>query len=110
MVILEKRARRIELALYVLSHAVLSFYNHWRARGYLPYFQNAEIFIFSLSLAILMHSYINHPLLLRKTYFGLFRFAFGSGAALLGFPDKQRRLSIVTEEEPDSGDELNERK
>ena len=83
----ESPPRRHELSLFIMGHALRSFYFTWRA--YLPSLAYGEVLIFSLSMAILMNSYITKSYLMRPGYFSLFRFFFGSGGVEAGFPSEQ---------------------
>jgi len=83
--LIERDGRRIELALYVLSHAILSAYRVWHAKGFIPEIPNANVLIFSGSVATLMWAYVAHPAVIRYSYFSLFRFLFGSGGRVERF-------------------------
>lgn len=63
--LVERDGRRIELALYVLSHAILSFYRTWHYKGLLPYIKHGDVITFTVSMSIMMWSYINHPYTVR---------------------------------------------
>jgi hypothetical protein len=86
MVAIEAPSRRLELALYVMGQALQSFYSTFRIRGRMPYVKHGEVAIFVLSMAVIMHAYINKPRLMRSSYFAAFRFFFGSGGVKEGFP------------------------
>ena len=93
-VFIDKKPRRLELALYVFSQAIQIFYNRWKKVILLPSIKYGEILLFSCSSAILMHSYINQPKYLRSSYFLLFKNLFGSGGKLEGFPELQKQNSL----------------
>jgi hypothetical protein len=75
-VILEKKNRRIELALYCLSQAVLSFYNCWHKWGFIPHIPNGNMLVFAASCAVIFHSYVNSPHSLRPAYLYCFQYLF----------------------------------
>jgi hypothetical protein len=78
--LIERDSRQIELALYVLSHAVISWYRTWASKGILPpMFKHGNSAVFIVSSTILMWAYVNHPSTIRYSYFSLFRFLFGAG-------------------------------
>ncbi|KAF3445825.1 hypothetical protein FNV43_RR11002 [Rhamnella rubrinervis] len=57
---IEKKSRRIEISLYCLARAIESFFTCMTDAGYLPRSKNlkrADVVIFSLSTAIIMHCY-----------------------------------------------------
>ncbi|KAK8347805.1 hypothetical protein V6Z12_A06G041300 [Gossypium hirsutum] len=57
---IEKKSRRIEISLYCLARAIESFFTCMADIGYLPQSTNlkrADVVIFSLSTAIIMHCY-----------------------------------------------------
>jgi hypothetical protein len=69
--LIEKKQRRIELALYVLSKAVEGVYNVFKEKhGFsAPFF--AESVAFALCFAAVSHANLRHPELLRESYRGL---------------------------------------
>lgn len=85
-VLIERKNRRIELGFYVLSHAFKSAYRAWVMWGWVPSAPTplSEVALFSFGLALLMHAYVRKPLLMRKTYFSLFRFFFGKQRGAVG--------------------------
>jgi len=93
-VLLEHPSRRIELALYVLSHALHAAHYNLRHRGLLPAIPFGEIALFMASMAIIMQAYINHPSLMRRSYVGLLSFFFGSGRRERSFGRHQRLPSV----------------
>ena len=86
-VLLERKSRRAELALYMATHAAKIVYRaavRWRWLAPMPS-PLGETLGFSLALAVILHAYVKRPELLRKTYFGLFKFFFGTGGKTAGF-------------------------
>jgi hypothetical protein len=101
-VLLERKSRRAELALYVATHAAKIVYRaavQWRLVPPMPS-PLGETLGFSLALAVILHAYVKRPELLRKTYYGLFKFFFGTGGKTAGFgrrdPDGRRRNGTVS--------------
>eukprot|EP01117_Protostelium_nocturnum_P015080 TRINITY_DN5803_c0_g1_i2.p1 TRINITY_DN5803_c0_g1~~TRINITY_DN5803_c0_g1_i2.p1 ORF type:complete len:375 (+),score=113.45 TRINITY_DN5803_c0_g1_i2:615-1739(+) len=86
MVAIEKKNRRIELALYVLSQALPSFYMTLRSMKLAPTFKNSEIVLFALSVCVLVNSFLLRPHLMRSSYVSLFRFLFGKSGRDLASP------------------------
>lgn len=78
-ILIEKKSRRTELALYIFSQAVLSSFNILRKKGLFPHIPHGDVYLFSVSLGIIMYAYVLEPKLMRKSYFSLFKFFFGSG-------------------------------
>eukprot|EP00937_MAST-01D_sp_MAST-1D-sp2_P007957 g7957.t1 len=75
----EKRSRRIELALYVLTHALRSAWAVIKADGVLPAWLirallrrgRGEALMMSYGMMMVMHAFVRHPQMLRRSYFGL---------------------------------------
>jgi len=77
--ILEKKSRRIELGLYVLSYAIQSAIECWASWGWLhgqgifasmyhsPFTSQA---ILSLAFSIIGHAYVRYPKAIRTSYLG----------------------------------------
>ncbi len=84
MVILEQKPRRIELALFVLSHALRSTWRTLVEMGVVRNVPHANVWLFVISMGVIMHSYISHPSLLRRTYLSMFRWFFGSAGNEIG--------------------------
>lgn len=72
-VMLEKKARRIELALYVLSHALESFYRTWWRKLGLRPVPHFESLLFCASVATILHTLEVRPELVRPSYRSLLR-------------------------------------
>ena len=85
MVLIEKKSRRIELALYVLAQAIPAVYRYLHDRFHLPFIPHAEAAVFVASIAVIMAAYILTPHLLRRSYLSLLMFFFGSGGRTAGF-------------------------
>ena len=84
MVMIEKKSRRIELALYVLAQAIPAVYRYLHDRFNLPFIPHAEAAVFIFSIAVIMSAYILRPHLLRRSYLSLLMFFFGSGGGQRG--------------------------
>eukprot|EP00457_Paulinella_chromatophora_P002952 gb/GEZN01002957.1/.p1 GENE.gb/GEZN01002957.1/~~gb/GEZN01002957.1/.p1 ORF type:complete len:651 (-),score=86.59 gb/GEZN01002957.1/:285-2237(-) len=98
MVFIEKKSRRIELGLYVLAQAFGSFYGTWAGQAWwLPILPRGKLVLFACSFAIILDAYVNQPLLLRRSYFGILKFFLGKGSKFAGY-DTQPTPS------PSSGD------
>lgn len=88
MVAMEKKGRRVELALYVLSQALPSTWRtlvQWGVARTVPHGESA---IFVASMAVIMWSYVTRPHLMRSSYLGLFMWFFGSGGRAAGFSSR----------------------
>lgn len=75
-VLIEKKSRRIELGLYVLSHAIRSLWKCWNAWGYVPVIPHSEVVLFMFCTATFGHAYLNAPHMMRRSYLGLFNYLF----------------------------------
>ncbi|SPQ95250.1 Transmembrane protein 135 N-terminal domain-containing protein [Plasmodiophora brassicae] len=84
---IEKPSRRIELALYTLSHALQSAAKNacWsaRQRGLRLTVPGLDVLGFSLSSALLCYTYVFEPTALRRGYMSLMKWLIGSGSASL---------------------------
>jgi len=69
--ILEKKNRRIELALYVLSKAIEGRWNQAVQAGLVKPIRNAEVLVFCFCFGIITHCFTRHPQMLREAYFSL---------------------------------------
>ena len=75
----EKRSRRIELALYVLTHALRSAWYVITTDRLLPRWlvdglhknDRGLTLMLSWGLSMVMHAFVRHPQMLRRSYFGL---------------------------------------
>eukprot|EP00002_Diphylleia_rotans_P035419 TRINITY_DN7720_c0_g1_i1.p1 TRINITY_DN7720_c0_g1~~TRINITY_DN7720_c0_g1_i1.p1 ORF type:complete len:519 (-),score=96.81 TRINITY_DN7720_c0_g1_i1:307-1863(-) len=64
----EKKGRRIELAMYVMMHAIETFHRccvDWKVYRPVRY---GEVFLFSLASGVILQAYLRHPELLSSTY------------------------------------------
>ncbi|GAB4861219.1 hypothetical protein Ancab_036377 [Ancistrocladus abbreviatus] len=77
---IEKKSRRIEISLYCLARAIESFFTCMADVGYLPKSLNvkrADVAIFSLSTAIIMHCYAQEREVFRSKYLNVLDWVFG---------------------------------
>lgn len=77
---IEKKSRRIEISLYCFARAVESFFICTRDAGYLPESMNlkrADVVIFSISTAIIMHCYEQEREVFRSKYLNVLDWVFG---------------------------------
>lgn len=81
-IFIERKSRRIELGLYVGAHALKAAFRCLIKWGWLKSLPSpaGEVVLFSFGISLLMHAFTRNPRLMRKTYYGLFRFFFGSGS------------------------------
>ncbi|KAE8723697.1 TRM112-like protein [Hibiscus syriacus] len=76
----EKKSRRMEISLYCLARAIESFFTCMADAGYLPksmYLKRADVVIFSLSTAIIMHCYEQEREVFRSKYLSVLDWVFG---------------------------------
>ncbi|XP_022773147.1 transmembrane protein 135 homolog isoform X2 [Durio zibethinus] len=76
----EKKSRRIEISIYCLARAIESFFICMADVGYLPESMNlkrADVLIFSLSTAIIMHCYAQEREVFRSKYLDVLDWVFG---------------------------------
>jgi hypothetical protein len=66
----EKKSRRIELALYVLTKAIEGRWNQVVQTGFKPW-KNGDVLVFMYCFAVFAHAYTSHRELMRSTYSGL---------------------------------------
>ncbi|KAH9756587.1 TMEM135 C rich domain-containing protein [Citrus sinensis] len=77
---IEKKSRRMEISLYCLARAIESFCACLTDIGYLPQSKNvkrADVVIFSLSTAIIMHCYAQEREVFRSKYLNVLDWVFG---------------------------------
>ncbi|XP_054796199.1 uncharacterized protein LOC129301647 isoform X2 [Prosopis cineraria] len=77
---IEKKSRRIEIALYCLARAIESFFTCMADAGYVPRsrkIKRADVVVFSLSTAIIMHCYAQEREVFRSKYLNVLDWVFG---------------------------------
>ncbi|XP_073282341.1 uncharacterized protein [Primulina huaijiensis] len=77
---IEKKSRRIEISLYCLARAIESFFTCMSDVGYstpLKNFKRADVLIFSISTAIIMHCYAMERDVFRSKYLNVLDWVFG---------------------------------
>ncbi|KAE9608195.1 putative transmembrane protein [Lupinus albus] len=77
---IEKKSRRIEISLYCLARAIESFFTCLADEGYLPQsrkIKRADVVVFSLSTAIIMHCYAEEREVFRSKYLNVLDWVFG---------------------------------
>ncbi|XP_021685659.2 uncharacterized protein LOC110668637 isoform X2 [Hevea brasiliensis] len=77
---IEKKSRRIEISLYCLARAIESFFTCMADVEYLPQAKNlkrADVLIFSISTAIIMHCYAQEREVFRSKYLNVLDWVFG---------------------------------
>ncbi|XP_022894434.1 uncharacterized protein LOC111408854 isoform X2 [Olea europaea var. sylvestris] len=77
---IEKKSRRIEISLYCLARAIESFFTCMADVGYLPQSKNlkrADVVVFSISTAIIMHCYAIERDVFRSKYLNVLDWVFG---------------------------------
>lgn len=78
---IEKKSRRIEISLYCLARAIESFFICMSDIRYLPpslrRIKRADVVIFSLSTAIIMHCYAEEREVFRSKYLNVLDWVFG---------------------------------
>ncbi|MED6136818.1 hypothetical protein PIB30_059288 [Stylosanthes scabra] len=77
---IEKKSRRIEISLYCFARAVESFFTCIADAGYLPQsrrIKRADVVVFSLSTAIIMHCYAEERDVFRSKYLNVLDWVFG---------------------------------
>ncbi|KAJ4839387.1 hypothetical protein Tsubulata_045876, partial [Turnera subulata] len=77
---IEKKSRRIEISLYCLARAIESFFTCAIDAGYFSQFKNlkrADVVVFSLSTAVIMHCYAQEREVFRSKYLNVLDWVFG---------------------------------
>lgn len=77
---IEKKSRRIEISLYCMARAIESFFTCMADVGYLPQSKNvkrADVVVFSISTAIIMHCYAVEREVFRSKYLNVLDWVFG---------------------------------
>ncbi len=73
----EEKSRRKEIMFYMVPRALESLYNLMVQKGMAKHFMYAEVFIFALSMALIMYYYENKPENIKPAYLSLLRKFFG---------------------------------
>ncbi|XP_010543987.1 PREDICTED: uncharacterized protein LOC104816746 [Tarenaya hassleriana] len=77
---IEKKSRRIEISLYCLARAIESFFTCMGEAGYIRQpksLRRADVVVFSLSTAIIMHCYAQEREVFRSKYLNVLDWVFG---------------------------------
>ncbi|WVZ20046.1 hypothetical protein V8G54_007368 [Vigna mungo] len=77
---IEKESRRMEISLYCLARAIESFFTCVADAGYLPQsrrIKRADVVVFSLSTAIIMHCYAEEREVFKSKYLNVLDWVFG---------------------------------
>ncbi|KAL3514144.1 hypothetical protein ACH5RR_026861 [Cinchona calisaya] len=77
---IEKKSRRIEISLYCMARAIESFFTCMADVGYLPEskkLKRADVVVFSISTAIIMHCYAVERDVFRSKYLNVLDWVFG---------------------------------
>ncbi|XP_061361277.1 uncharacterized protein LOC133305163 isoform X2 [Gastrolobium bilobum] len=77
---IEKKSRRMEISLYCFARAIESFFTCMADAGYLPQsrtIKRADVVVFSLSTAIIMHCYAQEREVFRSKYLNVLDWVFG---------------------------------
>lgn len=77
-VIFEKKSRRMELALYIWSQALVSVWDVLKTKWHFKPLPYGEVLIFALSFASIMHAFVRHPKDIRPTYSSIIQRFFDS--------------------------------
>ncbi|KAG9451524.1 hypothetical protein H6P81_011489 [Aristolochia fimbriata] len=78
--LIEKKTRRIEISLYCFARALESFFTCATDAGYFPQLKRlrrADVVIFSISTAIIMHCYAQEREVFRSKYLNVLDWVFG---------------------------------
>ncbi|XP_015571625.1 uncharacterized protein LOC8281070 [Ricinus communis] len=103
---IEKKSRRIEISLYCLARAIESFFSCMADAGYLPQsknFKRADVAVFSISTAIIMHCYAMEREVFRSKYLNVLDWVFGVPPP----PDETPRAKRVDSKSLDSSQTSN---
>lgn len=90
-VLIEKKNRRAELALYVLPRALEGLYNQGLDHSVLPFIENGDLYLFALSMGMLSYYFEHEPKMLAPLITTLF-------SNLLGDPDKNQSRKQIKQE------------
>ncbi|CAL5386006.1 unnamed protein product [Camellia sinensis] len=100
---IEKKSRRIEISLYCLARAIESFVTCMSDIGYLPEsrrLKRADVVVFSISTAIIMHCYAIERDVFRSKYLNVLDWVFG---VPLSPSETPRKRSSVIDYAKDEG-------
>lgn len=78
--LIEKKSRRIEISLYCIARAIESFFTCMSFAGNLPQqkrLKRADVVVFSISTAIIMHCYAQEREVFRSKYLNVLDWVFG---------------------------------
>eukprot|EP01112_Ceratiomyxa_fruticulosa_P013606 TRINITY_DN382_c0_g3_i1.p1 TRINITY_DN382_c0_g3~~TRINITY_DN382_c0_g3_i1.p1 ORF type:complete len:188 (-),score=11.78 TRINITY_DN382_c0_g3_i1:67-630(-) len=76
-ILIERKSRRAELALYCMNQSMGTLWSMLENRGIVRSRKDSEIFIFMLASAIMYYFYQNEPDSMRSNMHGLFKFFVG---------------------------------
>ncbi|XP_028550151.1 uncharacterized protein LOC110097975 isoform X2 [Dendrobium catenatum] len=88
---IEKKSRRMEISLYCLSRAIESFFTCASDAGFLTRasrLKHADVVLFSLATAIIMHCYAQEREVFRSKYVNVLDWLFGLPPSCQDEPDK----------------------
>ncbi|XP_052202693.1 uncharacterized protein LOC127808268 isoform X2 [Diospyros lotus] len=88
---IEKKSRRIEISLYCFARAIESFFTCMADAGYVPpskRVKRADVLVFSISTAIIMHCYAMERDVFRSKYLNVLDWVFGVPLSPLETPRK----------------------
>lgn len=77
---IEKKSRRIEISLYCFARAIESFFTCMSDAGFCPQasrLKRADVVVFSLATAIIMHCYAQEREVFRSKYLNVLDWVFG---------------------------------
>ncbi|KAL0917504.1 hypothetical protein M5K25_012569 [Dendrobium thyrsiflorum] len=90
---IEKKSRRMEISLYCLSRAIESFFTCASDAGFLTRpsrLKHADVVLFSLATAIIMHCYAQDREVFRSKYVNVLDWLFGLPPSCQDEPDKDK--------------------
>lgn len=96
-VLIEKKSRRIELALYILAHAIRSILYESVVKRWIHPIPLASLLSFAVAMTIVMTSFVEKPEILRPSYRSLLGYFFGSASRTMGIknPDHAREDELL---------------
>ncbi|KAG8377384.1 hypothetical protein BUALT_Bualt08G0027400 [Buddleja alternifolia] len=93
---IEKKSRRIEISLYCLARAIESFFTCMADVGYMPRskkLKRADVLIFSISTAVIMHCYAMERDVFRSKYLNVLDWVFGVPLPLHETTPRKKRVT-----------------